>query len=349
MIHNYKQYNESIKSLLVGPTREELYNNMKDLPTWKIIEISIENDFGDGLILAFKKDNKLINNLINNSDFFRRIVREGKIEIVRVMLENGENPNMFSGDPLCRSVFNNDYNMVKLLLDYGADINKCHLELINRSKSMGFDEISDLLKQYSKKDLNEGIKHLLVGPTENEVLEQLKNEPQRLLNYSISNNFKKGIEIALDSGANIHMLWSGDLFKLFKIMNYTNEQIINNTNISKLKDYALLKNNKELLKYALENGEQLNADTIKDLFYNDFDTFEYVAKNVKGFSVYLGLIREFIRNDKINYIKTIFKLGCFDFKWFGNSLIKFCRSFNSGRKDIINFLINEIGINEGIK
>lgn len=49
----------------------------------------------------------------------------------------------------------------------------------------------------------ESLLNKLDGPSEDEIIDNLKNNPNKLLKYSIENNFKRGIEIALSDGAKI--------------------------------------------------------------------------------------------------------------------------------------------------
>jgi len=43
MIKNYKQYNNGIKSLLVGPTEEEVWDNIKNIESVKLFNKSIKS------------------------------------------------------------------------------------------------------------------------------------------------------------------------------------------------------------------------------------------------------------------------------------------------------------------
>jgi len=337
---------EGLNDYLKGPSEEELEENTKDLDPWKKRDIFIENNYGKGLKIILDKYPILLNTLLeNNYRIFRDCVNENKVDVVRVMLEHGANPNYLSGDCIVKSVINGNYEMVKLLIEFGGDIDKCYLNLVRRSKELGFTDIYNLLKDKTERYIYEGVLDKLSGLTEDDIINNLKDKPQELLNFSLSNKIKKGVELALKNGAKINRLFKSDLYKLFEIMNYTDDEIISKISNDDLLVYGLLKNNKYLIKYSLNHGAQLNYDVIKDLFYNNYEIFEFIANNVEGFSVSENLMKEFIINDEIKNIKKIVKLGCFDIYWVGNSLLRYAKKLN--KKDIIEYLLG-IGIKEGV-
>lgn len=87
----------------------------------EILETLIQHGINvNGPIMA-KEEFKLA----SESNLLQEAVKKGNIKSVEILIENGANVNAVIADgftPLMTSVINNDYDIVKLLLDSGADI-----------------------------------------------------------------------------------------------------------------------------------------------------------------------------------------------------------------------------------
>ena len=76
-----------------------------------------------------------------------------------------------------------------------------------------------MIKKY--KIFKESLLNKLEGPNEEEVLDSLKDNPDKLLKVSLDLNFIKGINFALENGAKIKNLRNNNLYdKIFKYLNY---------------------------------------------------------------------------------------------------------------------------------
>lgn len=72
--------------------------------------------------------------ILITSDLLMTAVAMGNIEIIRLMLEHGANPNCRNGEPLALAAQDGEYKIVNLLCQYGANVN------INNSKVLELAE-----------------------------------------------------------------------------------------------------------------------------------------------------------------------------------------------------------------
>lgn len=130
MIIKFEQYNESVKSLLVGPSEDEIWNNLKNLSPNELLKKSSEIGFLKG---------------------------------VEIALERGADIHIHSDYSLRWSLEGNHTDVVKLLIDRGADVNKVLYFLISNKKIRLSEELikygADLKKLDLKKLLDETQKH----------------------------------------------------------------------------------------------------------------------------------------------------------------------------------------------
>ena len=118
---------------------------------------------------------------------------------------------------------------------------------------------------YIEDNVTESIKHLLVGPTEDEVIDQLKDKPNNLLDYSIRNNFLSGIKYAVSHGANVFKLVRELKLKVesLDIIKFLKEEYDVNVNDFSYNIHKIIDDNNELInnvdfKYLVENGLDVN-------------------------------------------------------------------------------------------
>lgn len=78
-----------------------------------------------------------------------------------------------------------------------------------------------MLKKYNEY-INESLLNRLEGPTQQEIIENFKNNPDKLLRYSIDNEYLEGVELALENGANPNV----DNYSLFLYNRKDKEKII---------------------------------------------------------------------------------------------------------------------------
>lgn len=78
-----------------------------------------------------------------------------------------------------------------------------------------------MLKKYNEY-IKESLLNRLEGPTQQEIIENLKDNPDKLLRYSIDNEYLEGVELALENGANPNV----DNYSLFLYNRKDKEKII---------------------------------------------------------------------------------------------------------------------------
>ena len=145
MIKNYKQYNESIKSLLVGPTEEEevikgLIENMKTPDI--MIEKCCKLDLLKGIEYLYNNYN-LTEKDKKTGLYFASAY--GSLNIVKYIVGKGIDINYENGAPL-RSACRKGYtDIVKFLLDNGAIT---YLDAYQTASQYNHKECMDLVKKY---------------------------------------------------------------------------------------------------------------------------------------------------------------------------------------------------------
>ena len=153
MIKKFKQYNESIKSLLVGPSDEEVLNNFKrkydkgeiDIFSFyvKCKELNLKNGITYEemwLELINNKFNGLLNHVPESPEDFFNQMREGCVEIQRVP------HSIFYGK--------NDVILFQHILK-NKEIyisNKYIWSILQKIYKLSYDEIQSLIKKSLKND-----------------------------------------------------------------------------------------------------------------------------------------------------------------------------------------------------
>ena len=112
MIKNYKQFNESLKDKLVGPTEDEVLNNLKDL---------------------------------SPDDLLIKSCKIGLVKGIEIALERGADINFNRNQALSEAVFNNNLEIIKLLHKNGVDINYGSDVALRDAAYMGYTEIVNYL------------------------------------------------------------------------------------------------------------------------------------------------------------------------------------------------------------
>jgi len=379
MITKFIKYNENIKSLLVGPTEEEILKSFINMKPDDILIKSIDSDYLDGIkyalrnnpnmnyryepnmnsypirhkFLQYLMDGKfeiikflvdsgmntnfssygetpliiavnydridvvklLLNNrgdinqyndllLINASIF-------GYTEMVKLLIENGSNVNVQHDKALSQSCLYGRYDVVKILLENGAKINSRNYVALKNAERNKHTKIINLLYDYIKKypkiykkyqQTNESIKSLLVGPTEEEVLDNLKNlTPDELLIKSVRKGLLIGVKKSLENGADINIdngkpLCDSSFIGRINIVKYLIE---NGADIHIRKEEPLKQsmygNNYDITKYLLENGADPKID--------NWEPYRIASKRDKRFEV---LLHSYIygTNESIKHLLT---------------------------------------------
>lgn len=152
----------------------------------------------------------------------------GNIVAANILLDNGAKINSDECSVLDiavdKNVNNSHYNVIELLLKYGADIHSNNNYAIKKAKQKGYTEIIDLFNKYDNK-IKESLLNKLVGPSDEEYWEIIKNLPiNEILKKSIKAESIKYILYALEEGASIKELSFFSLKKLLYLLNQNNEK-----------------------------------------------------------------------------------------------------------------------------
>ena len=156
-----------------------------------------------------------------------------------------------------------------------------------------------MIKNFTQ--FNEGINHLLVGPSIDEMLDKLKNghlSPNRMLEKSIKWKFKEGIEYALEKGATLYLIPEYfNKISLYidvteikeKVFDYLKTNWLSsdiNEFLCKCCEFGIIKG----VEHALEKGADIHYEggkpTYNSIYYGHLDIFKYLVKN--GADVHYG-------------------------------------------------------------
>ena len=118
MIKNYKQFNESLKDKLVGPTEDEVLDNLKLRP----------------------------------NDLLLKSCKIGFLKGVEIALNRGADVHIHGDYPLKYASVNGHIEIVKYLLNNGADVHIDNDLPLKRATKMGHTETSELIKKYMEKE-----------------------------------------------------------------------------------------------------------------------------------------------------------------------------------------------------
>jgi len=235
MIKKYNKFNEGIKHLLTGPTEQEVFDNLNKLDTGKLMMKSLEINYLEGVKKALSEKNTF-----NMSAILQIACHYGHINIIKYLLENY------------------DYKVYVLnsILEY--QMNKDIKELLNNY----INHIND--------NINEGIKKLLVGPTEKEILNNFKDNPNYILNNLHKFNWSvNAVKFAINNGSNINYRDGIPLTIMINQNSLDNvKYLINNganildKHIESCSKYST----PEILKLLIKNGADIHANNETPLF-----------------------------------------------------------------------------------
>lgn len=141
---------ESLLNKLTGPTEEDIWNfletNNKYNPEYYIIDAARLN-----FLPGVKKGVEELNGDINYGDNLTTAIKNNNDELFYYLIAHGANPSKFCNSSLIEGIINNRLDLVKILIEHGADINqnfKNFDETINPyilSYRLGYQDISEYL------------------------------------------------------------------------------------------------------------------------------------------------------------------------------------------------------------
>ena len=351
MIKNYKIFKESLLNYLGGPSFDEVINNISAFR----FKINSKEEFYEYLEYFMNKkilgDNITIGTYMDDyihyeydktyykKYFLELCVGTEPIEFAQKYKESFGKYNILVSI-ITESEINSG-DVCKFILDDTSRIDDIINILIKKSERI-VDWSRDEEFGYENDDdeITESLLNKLEGPNEEEVLDSLKDNPDKLLKVSLDLNFIKGINFALENGAKIKNLRNNNLYdKIFKYLNYNEEQIINTLEVpNHILEYAYSINDKNLMKYALENGAKFNNEQLNHLLYESFESFEYLCKNVKDFKINDAFIKRLFFEKKSLDIKKLIDLGCIDIMKDGLDYLK-CAAF-IGNIGVVKLLLD---------
>ena len=223
-----------------------------------------------------------------------------------------------------------------------------------------------MIKKYNQ--FNEGIRHLLVGPSEEEMIEQYKGSPIKLWEYSYKNDLTNGMIYAVDKGVDVNIWQTKNLIKpenkeLIKtIIERGNKictehiQMLLNQGIFKLPylvkyvpdivlQYASEINNKDILIYAIQHGADVtvNSNTtleraVKRRQFPIIKLLIQYGADVKSWK--FTLIRDIMMYSPLDLIEYILDKVTFSYEQY-NEIIRFSR-VNPEFEKIVELINNAI-------
>lgn len=309
MITKYTKYNESIKSLLVGPTKEELEKNLKNM--FLSNKIKLDDYFNkckeyglDGPteeeILKYLEHNPekilkylLINkkyellkkidlNKIPSIDLYYISMKYGFAEGVKISIKNGYrlgNISMFLDDALKT----NNLEIIKIALDKGVKITSGwsgNLGYISHNSS--YDVIKYLLdNNYIKKSDYE---YIFVRLCEDGKLDLIKlflnkrvdihHQDDISLYYAVERGHTDVVKLLIDNGANVNqkerdLLYTTIVNNELKISKEINNKIVN-----------FGKNmNLEIVRLLLDNGVKITPRSVNTVLMNNNNEIRILISN----------------------------------------------------------------------
>ena len=171
---------------------------------------------------------------VSDGEVLKLASLNGHYDVTKMLLDRGANPNTVKiNTPLRLASFGGHVDIIKLLIEYGAKFDESYFEalslavqnnnegvveylleighkptynydnLIIKSTNKGEHGIANLLKKYSV--VFEGLRDKMRGKPEEEIDKKILDfPPDKILAYSTKFRYPKGIEIALERGADIH-------------------------------------------------------------------------------------------------------------------------------------------------
>ncbi|MFW6243392.1 MAG: ankyrin repeat domain-containing protein [bacterium] len=132
------------------------------------------------------------NNHLYGATYLVRAITSNYYDIVKVLLENGANPKSENNLPLISSIFiANDLKISKLLVEYGADLNHGK-DTYDDTSYNGKDGLEIVRKL--EQSLNEGLRDKMVGKPIDNILNKIKDLPynskiEKMIQYGIPDEY----------------------------------------------------------------------------------------------------------------------------------------------------------------
>ena len=211
--------------------------------------------------------------------------KNNNLEMVKYLIENKANVKL--KDYLGRSALHygardGNLKIVKYLVEHGANILDEANDGRNAYQYTGWGDIREyFIEILNKRNLNESLKYLPL-PSDDETDEEFnKLHPREALAKSISNNYLRGVEKAIERGADVNFPNQGHTFLVTAILN-NNFDIIkclveHGADVNKRDSYpyktplmyAAHRGYFDIVKYLVENGADKNmVDSYNITAYN---------------------------------------------------------------------------------
>ena len=208
MIKKYKQFNESIRNLLVGPSDDEILKNLKKLKPIDLYNKSKDINFFKGMINAFEKDKNITPNklLIDCCEI-------GNLEGVKFAYEKGANLEFNDGSPLQIASRDGHLNVVKFLVESGVNIHTYNEWAFKMAfKCMKYDVSKYLLEKGANPNIEKEYDFLFFsGDNDPKWMKllfdygyKIKSGEKYILNRCVSNGYYGCVELLLKNGADVH-------------------------------------------------------------------------------------------------------------------------------------------------
>ena len=149
MIKNYKQFNESLRDKLVGPSEDEVMDNFKDLSPNDLLVKSCKIGFLRGVEIALERG---ANVHFNGEQSLAETVYNNNLDIFKLLHKNGADIHFGRDVSLRDASHKGNTEMVKYLLDNGADVHVMNNRPLKLATEQGHTDIVELLKKYMERN-----------------------------------------------------------------------------------------------------------------------------------------------------------------------------------------------------
>lgn len=319
---------ESLLDKLEGPSKEEVLNNLNKKLRLKIINAELYIGY---LFMYGLEDNVI--------DFLN----------TKIDIKIGDNIDFYLKEIIFYSYLHDKKDIRDYIFNHyyinNIILNGVYERIKNARVSFKTSEMfSDAINSISTYlNSNESLLNRLEGPTQQEIIENLKDNPDKLLRYSIDNEYLEGVELALENGANPNV----DNYSLFLYNRKDKEKIID-----LLFEYSYIPRiENDFIKILFNNIEPLysNSDDVVK-YKNEYGVLFYFT--VFGSNNYLEIPHNIyyiffnVYNKSKQEIYTLFKnyfnLQDFNIHVTNSSSFKIEKLLNDNLKGLNESLLNKL-------
>lgn len=213
-----------------------------------------------------------------------KAIKDGNTQSVKqsiskkLKVNSSDNSSRYETTPLLYAISNGNLEIIKLLVDSGADVNKADITgltpLMMASSTGKIDVVSYLIKKGTK-------------------VKAVDNKGYTSLSYAIVNDNIEGVDLLLKQGLSFKKHYDGFYGMSDLMLAAENnsikvaQKIIDKTDLINVYDeenrsavyYAVKKNNYEVVKLLIENGARVESELSQAVANNNYDMCKMLLEN----------------------------------------------------------------------